>query len=287
MTKSIQSSIIDIAKEVRQINKEGCTVDFTNILLVNERYEIKDVVNFPKDLIYAKGKRAMLVRITRNNVSVSDPLAPKYIKTFSSRILINTGDFIISKGRIASGVYNHFAVTAQNNILPVGTIVHSPFKQDKESIYCYDTEGKPVRILHEYLTVLVPKKGKKQVKKPMAEIGLAELPDPKDLEIKHSNEVESTVVPVSETLALGIAKPVNSRSHVNVDTNIKCEFNGYKILNREVLQTIEKNTYIKEGVFSDLNGDVHDTLQSAIDTNSSIIALNIEESIKQAVLDSL
>lgn len=266
-------SIIEKAKQAIQINKEGCTVDFTDILLINEKYEIKDVVNFPSRLNYIKNKRALLLRIVKNNVSVSDPLTPQFVKTFSSRILVKTEGYSISKASPLSSLgFNNFVVTGQNDWLPVGTRIHNPVAKSKEGITCYDTDGKPLLLPLEYVTVIIPNKVKKNKSKGKKEPVVIE----EQLPVPFKNEQEVLV----------LEKPVK-KSHVTVSTNVNCIFNGYKILSTETLNTVKKDSFIKEGVFADLNGDVHQTLEDALKSNEKIIANTIEENIKQLVLDSL
>lgn len=249
--------------------KEGCVIDFTNILLVNEKYQLNDIVNYPKALNYIKGKRGMLLRIVRNNVTISDPMAPKFVKTFSSRVLINTKGYVISKGRISSGAFNHFAVTAENEYLPVGTLIHNPIKQDKDSITCYDTEGNPCRILHDCLTTLIPPKGKR--------------PDIKDVVI------ESKVIPESEVppAILATVKD-NNPTNEYVDGVINETIAKYeKILNKEFLNTIKDNILSEEDVFTDLDGNIHSSLKDVLVANETILQIRVSNKVKNVVINSI
>lgn len=272
-------NIVQKAKEIKKITKEGCTVDFENILLINEKYILNDIVNYPKALAYIKGKRALLLRIVRNNVTVSDPMTPKFVKTFSSRVLIDTKGFVISKGRIGSGMFIHFAVTAENDHLPVGTLIHHPIAQDKESITCYDTEGNPCRISHAYLTTLIPPRGKRPDIK---------VPD-KDITI------ESKVIPESEvpehivdSLVKTIPTTVVNTTSSYVDGVISGITSKYeKILNKEFLQGVKTSVINEEDVFTDLDGNVHTSLKAVLEANETILHTRVSNKVKNIIINSI
>lgn len=229
-----------------------------SVLIYQQKYTVQDVSKFPKEDKYMIGTSVLLTDITNSSASITTNGRKKYIPV---RALIKVKGFE-AKGVRAENA-DGFAIVAKNTIgLPVGMAFIGPESiQNDKAIFTID--GKQIRIPLNICCSLVrikEKVSKKIVKETITE---------------DTNGIPTEVIQTIDASSLrqdidGIPESV------------------LRLLPNVNIKDIKEVLYTKtQGVYSDYNGEIHETLAACDKANTVIRHKMIQEICNKRVADKI
>ena len=296
------------------IVKEGITVDFSQILNIGEKYTVQLNNSSGKRFKYLDGKSVLVSRFVVATTQIKDPVSTNML-TIPTALIVQTPGYKICKpGVKGKSSKDSFVVICQNGVLPIGTIIHNPVK-GKDSIKAFNLKGNPVFVKYMHVAPLIkdvpaityngkdvskpntPLMPQSQLAQQLKEkISEAEIKiEEKDAKIVKLTQRVITTPPVNmnkdipELLNKGVID-INdddtSNKKLTVTLNLGVNLGSIgKMLSTEFADTVIDKLIKSEDAFTDLNGEVHTSLYSAMQENERILTERVKDIVLNAVKD--
>ena len=296
------------------IVKEGITVDFSQILNIGEKYTVQLKNSSGKRFKYLDGKSVLVSRFVVATTQIKDPVSTNML-TIPTALIVQTPGYKICKpGVKGKSSKDSFVVICQNDHLPIGTIIHSPVK-GRESIKAFNLKGNSVFVKYMHVApldkveVVKPNTNKDKIVMPESQIkeqlkGIQFEADSSykckgaDVggdTIKEDWEVEQKVISappanmdtdIPKLLDKVIDQKAMSNKKLTVALNLSVDLGSIgKMLSRDFADTVADKLVKSEDAFTDLNGEVHTSLYSAMQENERILTERAKDLVLNAVKD--
>ena len=292
------------------IVKEGITVDFSQILNIGEKYTVQLNNSSGKRFKYLDGKSVLVSRFVVATTQIKDPVSTNML-TIPTALIVQTPGYKICKpGVKGKSSKNSFVVVCQNDHLPIGTIIHNPVK-GRESIKGFNLKGNPVFIKYMHVAplnkvetvksntnkdeIVMPESQiKEQLKGIKFEVSTTDVVSttPKgdnNTVIEHkaiSAPPANMDTEIPKLLDKVIDQKAVSNKKLSVALNLNVDLGSIgTMLSRDFADTVVDKLVKSEDAFTDLNGEVHTSLYSAMQENERILTERAKDLVLNAVKD--